>query len=78
MRILNADGSEVESCGNAARCVARMLMEEKDATRRIETLGGPLLCSDAGRGDVTVDMGRRVSAGGKSRSTKASTPIAFA
>src|SRR5208282_2097127 len=25
MRILNADGGEVESCGNAARCVARML-----------------------------------------------------
>ncbi len=58
MRILNADGGEVESCGNAARCVARMLMEEKDATAvRIETLGGPLLCSDAGHGEVTVDMG---------------------
>jgi diaminopimelate epimerase len=58
MRILNADGSEVESCGNAARCVARLLMEEKDATAtRIETLGGPLFCTDAGHGDVTVDMG---------------------
>jgi diaminopimelate epimerase len=58
MRILNADGGEVESCGNAARCVARLLMEENDATiARIETAGGPLLCTDAGRGAVTVDMG---------------------
>jgi diaminopimelate epimerase len=58
MRIFNADGGEVESCGNAARCVARLLMEEKDRdTVRIETPGGPLLCTDAGSGLVTVDMG---------------------
>ena len=58
MRILNADGGEVESCGNAARCVARLLMEEKDVARvRIDTLGGALVCTDAGQGDVTVDMG---------------------
>lgn len=58
MRILNADGSEVESCGNGARCVAQLLMREsaKD-TARIETLGGPLACFAAGRGSVTVDMG---------------------
>ena len=29
MRIYNADGGEVESCGNATRCVARLLMDEK-------------------------------------------------
>ena len=58
MRIVNADGGEVESCGNAARCVARLLMAEMDRdTVRIETLGGPLVCSDAGAGLVTVDMG---------------------
>jgi diaminopimelate epimerase len=58
MRILNADGGEVESCGNAARCVARLLMEEKDVGHvKIDTAGGPLLCTDAGRGLVTVDMG---------------------
>ena len=58
MRILNADGSEVESCGNAARCIARLLMEEKDVgSVKIETAGGPLLCTDAGRGLVTVDIG---------------------
>lgn len=58
MRILNADGGEVESCGNAARCVARLLMEEKDTSEaEIETLGGPLHCRDAGHGLVTVDIG---------------------
>ena len=38
MRIFNADGSEVEACGNATRCVALLL--EKPA--RIETAGGVL------------------------------------
>jgi diaminopimelate epimerase len=58
MRILNADGGEVESCGNAARCVARLLMEERDADSVwIDTMGGPLFCSDAGHGLVTVDIG---------------------
>src|SRR6185312_9503799 len=33
MRIYNSDGGEVESCGNATRCVARLLMEEKDSDR---------------------------------------------
>ena len=55
---INADGGEVESCGNAARCVARLLMEETGRdTVHIDTPGGPLICSDAGSGLVTVDMG---------------------
>ena len=58
MRIYNADGGEVESCGNATRCVARLLMDEKGTSRiRIDTRGGLLHCSDAGEGAVTVDMG---------------------
>jgi diaminopimelate epimerase len=58
MKIQNADGGEVESCGNAARCVARLLMEETGRdTVRIDTVGGALVCSDAGSGLVTVDMG---------------------
>lgn len=58
MRIFNADGDEVEACGNAARCVARLLMDERDETTvRIDTLGGLLVCSDAGGGAVTADMG---------------------
>lgn len=58
MRIYNADGGEVETCGNAARCVARLLMEEKDCDAvRIDALGGLLICTDAGNGMITVDMG---------------------
>jgi diaminopimelate epimerase len=57
MEIRNADGSEVEQCGNATRCVARLLMDESGKNRvRIDTLGGTLLCSDAD-GAVTVDWG---------------------
>jgi diaminopimelate epimerase len=59
MRIFNADGDEVEACGNAARCVARLLLEEKDASVvRIDTLGGLLVCSDAGGEAVAVDIGK--------------------
>jgi len=58
MQIFNADGGEVESCGNAARCVARLLMDETGKSEiRISTQGGPLVCTDAGGGNVTVDMG---------------------
>jgi len=57
MRIFNADGSQVESCGNATRCVARLLMDEKGAQQvRIDTDGGLLAC--VAKGDhVSVDMG---------------------
>ncbi len=58
MRIRNADGGEVESCGNAARCVARLLIEELDRTEvLIDTPGGLLVCTDAGGGLTSVDMG---------------------
>jgi diaminopimelate epimerase len=58
MRIFNADGDEVEACGNAARCVGRLLLAEKGETLvQIDTLGGLLACSSAGAGAVTVDMG---------------------
>jgi diaminopimelate epimerase len=57
MRIYNADGGEVESCGNAARCVARLLMDEHGTNEaRLETEGGALSCVDAS-GLVTIDMG---------------------
>lgn len=58
MKIQNADGGTVESCGNAARCVAMLLMRESGRKSvRIDTEGGALDCSDAGNGLVTVDMG---------------------
>jgi len=58
MEVRNQDGSTVEQCGNATRCVARLLMDESGEDKvRIDTLGGALLCSDAGDGLVTVDWG---------------------
>ena len=58
MRIFNADGGEVESCGNAARCVAWLLMAEHETDHvNLDTAGGMLTCSGAGDDEVTVDMG---------------------
>jgi diaminopimelate epimerase len=58
MRIWNADGGESDACGNAARCVAWLLMEEGGAaSRRIETPAGLLYAERAGDGVITVDMG---------------------
>ena len=54
----NADGQESESCGNATRCVARLLMDERGLARvKLETRGGLVVCGDAGKGLVSVDMG---------------------
>jgi len=52
MRIFNADGSEVEACGNAARCVTQLVGHDA----RIETAGGTISGSlnDA---SATLDMG---------------------
>ena len=52
MRIFNADGSEVEACGNAARCVTRMVGSEA----RIETAGG-IITGTPGDAGATLDMG---------------------
>ena len=58
MRIFNADGGEVESCGNAARCVAYLLMGEAGVDEvKVDTTGGPLLCRTADESRVTIDMG---------------------
>jgi diaminopimelate epimerase len=41
MRVINADGSEAEMCGNGIRCVARYLDEAGEGDQlRIETLAG--------------------------------------
>jgi diaminopimelate epimerase len=54
----NADGTESESCFNASRCVARLLLDERGLARvKLSTRGGMLVCNDAGKGLVTVDMG---------------------
>ncbi len=58
MRIWNADGGEVDACGNAARCVAWLLLEEGGAaSRRIETGAGLLYAQRAGERAICVDMG---------------------
>ena len=57
MRIYNQDGSEVDACGNASRCVAALIAEEIGRTAiTIETKAG-LLAADVGDGEVSVDMG---------------------
>ncbi len=58
MRIYNPDGSEAGACGNATRCVAAILMDEKNSNHVIvETISG-LLDSEKGPGGLyTVDMG---------------------
>jgi diaminopimelate epimerase len=58
MRILNADGSEAEACGNGTRCVARLLAEETGERRvRLQTLAGLLEGEPLADGRVAVDMG---------------------
>ena len=58
LRFFNADGSEVEACGNASRCVARLLMDERGLkTVKLNTRGGMIACTDAGKGLVAADMG---------------------
>ncbi len=59
MRIFNADGSEVEACGNATRCVGLLLSrEEADRTFVVETVAGILKTQALGEDRVTVDLGR--------------------
>ena len=58
VQFINADGSESDACLNATRCVARLLMDERGLARvKLSTKGGLLVCSDAGKGLVTVDAG---------------------
>ena len=64
MRIFNADGSEAKMCGNAARCVGRLLYESgfvKKSRIRLETLSGVrniyITVRDGAVGVISVDMG---------------------
>ena len=58
MRIRNPDGSEAETCGNAARCVADLLRREAGGAKvRIETVAGLLEAEAMPDGLIAVDMG---------------------
>ncbi len=59
-RIFNADGSEVEQCGNGARCFARFVQDKRLTVKksiRVETKGGIIELNIRPDGQVTVDMG---------------------
>lgn len=59
-RIFNADGSEVEQCGNGARCFARFVLDQGLTAKNpivVETNTGVISLSVKENGEVTVDMG---------------------
>ena len=59
-RIFNADGGEVEQCGNGARCFVRFVHDRGLTDKReirVETLGGIIAPRLEGDGNVTVNMG---------------------
>jgi diaminopimelate epimerase len=63
MRVINADGSVPENCGNGIRCVALHVARGRGIARgvvRVDTDAGASACTiddEAGGGIVTVDMG---------------------
>ena len=63
MRIYNPDGSEAGACGNATRCVASLVMDERgDDHVTVQTIAGLLESQKTGTGDnglpvISVDMG---------------------
>lgn len=62
-RIFNADGSEVEQCGNGARCFVRYVHDHGLTQKneiRIETLSGVISPKLEIDGNVTVNMGKPI------------------
>lgn len=59
-RIFNADGSEVEQCGNGARCFARFVQDKRLTAKsqiEVETASGRITLHVRQDGQVTVNMG---------------------
>jgi diaminopimelate epimerase len=59
-RIFNADGGEVEQCGNGARCFVKFVHQRgmtRKRTIRVETLAGLIELRLEDDGEVTVNMG---------------------
>jgi diaminopimelate epimerase len=64
-RIFNADGGEVEQCGNGARCFVKYVHAKKLTRKekiRVETPGGVIVPQLEADGEVSVDMGVPVRA----------------
>ncbi len=62
-RIFNADGGEVEQCGNGARCFVRYVHDHgltQNNEIRIETLSGVISPRLESNGNVTVNMGKPI------------------
>ena len=62
-RIFNADGGEVEQCGNGARCFVRFVHDQGLTDKReilVETMRGVIKPRLEDDGNVTVDMGEPV------------------
>lgn len=62
-RIFNADGSEVENCGNGARCFARFVSRKRLTGKKeiaVQTAKGPLYLTLTDDNNVRVDMGAPV------------------
>ncbi|WP_263261863.1 diaminopimelate epimerase [Pseudomonas sp. RIT-PI-S] len=59
-RIFNADGSEVEQCGNGARCFARFVLDKRLTAKkkiRVQVAKGIIELDVRNDGQVRVDMG---------------------
>jgi len=58
LQFWNSDGSLSAACGNATRCIASLLLEERGTkSLTLETDRGLLACEDAGDGLYRVNMG---------------------
>jgi len=59
-RIFNADGGEVEQCGNGARCFVRFVHDKQLTNKtkiQVETMSGIITLALENNGQVTVNMG---------------------
>jgi len=58
MHIFNADGSEPGACGNAARCIARLALDETGRRQIVIETPSGLIEGEAAGDLVSVDMGK--------------------
>lgn len=58
LKFWNSDGSVSTTCGNATRCIAQMMMKEKNvAELNLKTDSGTLTCKRNDEGIVSINMG---------------------